>query len=78
MAGALGPMLSRSQGAQARRYIETVLDARHTAGDRAISYLEHPTQNGSSGHGCDWHPSLATHAAMAALLTAELRRLLGW
>jgi hypothetical protein len=43
-----------------------------------MSYLEFPVQVAADGYGCDWHPSAATHAKMATLLTAELKTRLGW
>ena len=47
-------------------------------GDSKMSYLEFPVQVAADGYGCDWHPSAATHAKMATLLTAELKTRLGW
>lgn len=74
----LGPMMSAMQVAQARAYLMPVIESARAAGDTRISYLEYPMQDGSTGFGCDWHPSRGTHQAMATVLTAELRRLLGW
>jgi lysophospholipase L1-like esterase len=74
----LGPMMSAMQVAQARAYLMPVIEAARAAGDGRVSYLEYTLQDGSTGFGCDWHPSRGTHQAMAATLTAELRRLLGW
>ncbi len=61
---------------RARTYIETVVNALRTAGDTKIE--AHVLQFTSTGAGCDYHPSLATHASMAQALTTKLRSLLGW
>jgi lysophospholipase L1-like esterase len=71
----LGPMLPSEQMGQARGYLDAMMAG---LGDRRVSYLEFPVQDPANGYGCDWHPSRATHRLMAELLTAELRRLLGW
>jgi lysophospholipase L1-like esterase len=74
----LGPMMNAQQIARARGYIMPAIDAARTGGDTRVSYLEFPTQDGSTGFGCDWHPSKGTNQAMADKLVAELRRLLSW
>jgi lysophospholipase L1-like esterase len=70
-----GPMLTGSDLSAVRSYIANVVDA---LGDPRISSFELATQDGSDGYGCDWHPSLARHERMATVVTAELRRKLGW
>jgi lysophospholipase L1-like esterase len=70
----LGPLMSEPQVARARAYLAPLLDAGHPR----VSHLEFPRQDGSLGYGCDYHPSRATHRAMADRLVPELRRLLGW
>jgi lysophospholipase L1-like esterase len=74
----LGPMMNGTQVAQARGYLMPVLDTLQAAGDTRVSYLEFPMQDGSTGFGCDWHPSKGTNQQMADKLVAELRRLLAW
>jgi lysophospholipase L1-like esterase len=74
----LGPVMSRDQVGRARGYVLPSVEAARAAGDTRLSFLEFPIQDGSLGYGSDWHPSRATHRAMADRLTAELRRLLGW
>jgi lysophospholipase L1-like esterase len=74
----LGPMMNATQIARARMYLMPVLDEARAGGDLRVAYLEFPTQDGSTGFGCDWHPSKGTNQAMADQLVAELRRLLGW
>ena len=73
-----GPMLGTDELARVRGYLAPLLDAARAAGDARLSYLEFPTQDGSLGYGCDWHPSRGTHQQMADRLTAELRQRLGW
>jgi lysophospholipase L1-like esterase len=73
----LGPLLSGSALTTARQNINAAIDARHAAGDQQVKYFELTTPNGMPP-GCDYHPNLATHAAMAAELTAELRADLSW
>jgi lysophospholipase L1-like esterase len=70
-----GPMMSAEQVTKARGYIDAMIA---TLGDSRVTYFDYPTQDGSRGYGCDWHPSVGTNQQMADLLTAELRRLLGW
>jgi lysophospholipase L1-like esterase len=60
----------------AEDYITNVVDGRVGAGDgrvvvRALEFT-------SDGAGCDYHPSLATHASMSVALTSELRDLVAW
>ena len=80
----LGPMLSddwpegRRARSTARDAIQGAIAALAAAGDARIHLVEFPVQDGSTGYGCDWHPSLATHERMAAQLEAALRAHLGW
>lgn len=69
-------LLGGDEQGTAEAYITTAVDARAAAGDdrvvmRALEFT-------SDGAGCDYHPSLATHANMSIALTAELRDLVGW
>jgi len=43
-----------------------------------VYFVEFPQQDGSTGYGEDWHPSIATHQLMAERLTAEIKNKLGW
>lgn len=80
----LGPTINDSWpvGAEsrtrARRYLGTALLHRLESGDTRLSFLEFTPRTFEEGFGCDYHPSLVTHRAMAELLTARLRTLLGW
>jgi len=69
-------LLSGTDLSTAQSYIDKAVQARKSAGDSAIeSWAMSFTQ---TGWGCDWHPSLATHASMGAALTTKLKALKGW
>ncbi len=70
--GVVGPMLG---GTQAGTYVQNAITQ---SADANTSYLELPTQDGSDGYGCDYHPSVARQAKMGALLAAHLQQKLGW
>lgn len=74
----IGPMLSGAALDAIRGHLQAVIQTRAAAGDTRMSYLEFPVQTGSSGYGCDWHPSPATNASMAAQLVTELKARLSW
>lgn len=66
----VAPLLRDDERAVVETYIEQALALRRHAGDvdvRRIALHEEP-----QGWGCDWHPSAATHAAMAERLIPAL------
>jgi lysophospholipase L1-like esterase len=72
-----GPMLSGTDlTAKARPYIAEAVAARRAAGDLNVEAYEMTTPNPTPG--CDSHPSLLTHQAMATELEAKVRPVLGW
>lgn len=73
----VGPLLTGSDLATARKNIAAAVDARKAAGDTKLKAYEMKTTNGMPP-GCDYHPNLATQAAMASELETELRADLGW
>lgn len=80
---ALGPMLEDSeknhhQLSAARHMLQVVLARLHQEHVTQVALLEFPAQHGEHGLGCDYHPSLATHALMGAQLAASLKASLGW
>jgi lysophospholipase L1-like esterase len=81
---ALGPMLSDAFPADeshlsiARTLHRSIVEQLTAQGDERVALIEFPTQDGSRGFGCDWHPSLATHAAMGAQLAKAIREVLHW
>ena len=74
----IGPMLDGSNLTAIKGHLQAVIDTRSIEGDTKMSFLEFPVQGSADGYGCDWHPSPATNAKMATLLTAELKTRLGW
>lgn len=72
----VGPLLSGGDLQVAETNIRLAVDQRKAVGDRLVTFhaLRVPNQN----PGCDWHPGLATHAAMARELTPVVQSLLGW
>ncbi len=66
---AVGPMLSDSYPAGYEAYtsvinaLENIVDDRSTSGDANVYVLKIPPQSGPYGE--DWHPTIATHTAMA-------------
>jgi hypothetical protein len=72
----IGPLLSGNDLALARGNISAAVAARAAAGDRAVWVDELAPDNPSPG--CDYHPSLATHAAMASELVPVVSAALGW
>jgi len=79
---AIGSMLSDSGRDTILGHLENVLDQRTAAGDDRVSILDLGVQDmGSDGSvptGCDWHPNVADHERMGAILESELRTRLGW
>jgi lysophospholipase L1-like esterase len=77
----VGPMLGGTQYTEAQGAIQSVIATRASAGDNALTSVSFPTQDcksDGSGCGCDYHPSPATHAAMAQVLEAAMKSALGW
>jgi lysophospholipase L1-like esterase len=71
-----GPLLSGDDLSAVRTNIGAAIAARVSAGDSNLKYYEITTQNPDPG--CDYHPSLATQAAMAAELEPEIKSDMGW
>ena len=66
----VGPLLSGSDLDRARTGISAAVQSRNEAGDDAVLAYEMTT--GNENPGCDWHPGLATHEAMAEELSKVL------
>jgi lysophospholipase L1-like esterase len=71
-----GPLLSGEDLSTVRTNIQAAVDQLSSGGDSAIRAFELQPENPSPG--CDWHPSLATHEAMAAELATPIQSFLGW
>ncbi len=72
----VGPLLSGADLDTARANIEAAVTARVTAGDLRVRAFRMTTANHDPG--CDWHPSIATHTAMASELEPVVVELLAW
>jgi len=74
--GTVGPMLSGSDLENARAGIASAMTQLAAAGDQNV--LSYELQVGNPEPGCDWHPNLDTHQAMADELGAIVAQHLGW
>jgi lysophospholipase L1-like esterase len=72
----VAPLLSQAESELVMGYIQQAVDVRVGAGDGDVARIDLYVDN--EGWGCDWHPSIATHEAMAALLESELKTAMGW
>lgn len=72
----VAPLLGGDEGALVQGYIDQAIAERAAAGDDRVSRIDLSTA--ADGWGCDWHPSAATHQAMAELLIDVLHDQLGW
>lgn len=72
----VGPLLDGADLAKAESNIRQAVARRTGAGDRRIAF--HAMRVPNANPGCDWHPGLATHAAMARDLKPVLQSTLGW
>jgi hypothetical protein len=81
---ALGPMMSdnwppnQKALSTARKYVNRVVDERTAKGEKAIHFLEFPTQDQKNGIGADWHPSLKTDELMGEQFAEAIEHDLGW
>lgn len=74
--GTVGPMLNGEDLDKARAGIEAAVERRNDQGDQKVLAFE--LQTGNPDSGCDWHPNLSTHEAMADELSSLLSEELGW
>lgn len=61
-----------------RQYNTGVVEELKKAGDKKVHYVEFAPQDMKNGIGADWHPSVKTHRLMADVLTAAVKKELGW
>ncbi|MFO7177790.1 MAG: SGNH/GDSL hydrolase family protein [Pseudomonadota bacterium] len=74
----VGPLLNGADLDTARSSIENAVARRTQAGDAKVKAFTLSPTDPADGYGCDYHPNLTTHQKMAAALTAELEKTLGW
>jgi lysophospholipase L1-like esterase len=72
----VGPLLSGADLDAARSGIQAAVATQKSAGDEAVEVWEMNIPNDNPG--CDYHPGLATHQAMADALVEQLSMWLGW
>jgi lysophospholipase L1-like esterase len=72
----IGPMLSGQDLIKARANIAAAVTNRVSAGDTHVEAYELAAENPNPG--CDYHPNLATHQAIADELARKLSAVLGW
>ena len=72
----VGPLLNDADLDAARTGIESAVGARQAAGDSLVASWRMNIANDNPG--CDYHPGLATHQAMADALVSELQTHLDW
>lgn len=73
---AISPSLFGQEATMVDGYLQTIVDARMAAGDDAVGWANVNVE--WIGSGCDGHPNVVTHEAMAERLVAELEARLGW
>lgn len=73
---AIAPSLFGNDADKVAGYLQSAVDARHTAGDPEVAFADVNVQ--WIGAGCNGHPSVATHAAMGLKLAETLQAQLGW
>ena len=73
----VSPMLGGSSYASLKTHLQSVMALRAAQGDTNLKLMEFTTDP-NDGYGCDWHPSLATHQKMAAVMVSSLQADLGW
>lgn len=71
----VGPLLSGADLSTARTNIAAAVARRNDAGDDRVAAYDLAPNNPSPG--CDWHPNVAAHAAMAEELAVPLAAALG-
>jgi hypothetical protein len=74
----VGPLLFGNNLASAQVYIQDVVSMAQAGGDTKVQYLDFGQQNTTLGTGCQYHPNVPEHTAMAATLVAALHSALGW
>jgi lysophospholipase L1-like esterase len=70
----VAPLLRADERAVVEAYIDQAIALRQHAGDDALRRID--LHEEPQGWGCDWHPSAATHAAMAERLIPVLEEVL--
>ncbi|MCB9615863.1 MAG: SGNH/GDSL hydrolase family protein [Sandaracinus sp.] len=72
---ATSPMIGGENHTRHRGYLQTAIDRAAGRGDSRVFLAEVPT---GTNTGCDYHPSVAGHEAVADVVTARIREVMGW
>jgi hypothetical protein len=72
----IAPILGGDDCDRGSAYIASAIASRAGAGDTRVRWIDLGAE--PIGWGCDYHPSVATHRAMADRLVPILREALGW
>jgi lysophospholipase L1-like esterase len=75
---AFGPMLDGESYDAARASIYAAVEERRLDRDARVSFVEFPSAVEGRRFGCDWHPGLDAHRAMASRLEDLIEKDLGW
>lgn len=75
---ATSPMLSGSAYTAHRGYLDDAIGRAAGRGDTHLHRIDLPTQEAADGLGCDYHPSVATHAMDGMRVAAAIRAVTGW
>jgi hypothetical protein len=70
----MGPMTGEPMLTQMRAHLKNVAAS---FADDLVVVVDMPVQDATST-GCDYHPNVAGHSAMAGVLAAAIRKKLGW
>lgn len=73
-----GPMLNGDAYVAARASIFGATEALRKDGDLGVSFIEFSPPQSGRRFGCDWHPGLDAHRAMATRLETAIQKELGW
>lgn len=73
-----GPMLSGDAYVAARASVFGATETIRKDGDLRVSFIEFSPPQSARRFGCDWHPGLDAHRAMATRLEAAVQKELGW
>jgi lysophospholipase L1-like esterase len=73
-----GPSLSGEERSMLVNAVRGVVMARTQAGDSKVRFMDLQSAEGAHAWGCQWHPGVDTHAAIADKLQASIREELKW
>lgn len=75
---ATSPMIGGSDHDVHGGYLDDARARAMARGDMRVHRIEVPRQDAADGLGCDYHPSVATHAIDGAVVASAIRAVTGW